>query len=207
MSEELINAMVELRDDELTKLVKEQLKTRNPMDIFEDLREGITKVGDLFEQQEYFLSDLVFAGDIFNETSELLLPHFPKDDKEFKGKVVIGTVQGDFHDIGKNITITLLKSNGYDVIDLGIDVSAERFLEAVQKYEPNVLGMSGLLTTATEPMKRIIGHIRKEYKNKLMIIVGGGRVNDEWVKIVGADYGANNAVTGLKIINEVMKRD
>jgi len=207
MSEELINAMVELRDDELTKLVKEQLKTRNPMDIFEDLREGITKVGDLFEQQEYFLSDLVFAGDIFNETSELLLPYFPKDDKEFKGKVVIGTVQGDFHDIGKNITITLLKSNGYDVIDLGIDVSAERFFEAVQKYEPNVLGMSGLLTTATEPMKRIIGHIRKEYKNKLMIIVGGGRVNDEWVKIVGADYGTNNAVTGLKIINEVMKRD
>ena len=204
MSEELINAVVELRDNDVFDLIKKQLNNRNAMEIFNDLREGIIRVGDLFEKDEYFLTELIFAGDLFNEAAELLIPYFPKNNDNIKEKVVIGTIEGDFHDIGKNIMITLLKSNGYDVIDLGVDVSCEKFVDTIKNNEPHILGISGLLTSSAEPMRQAINLIKKECKKIPMIIVGGNKVNDDWVEYVGADYGTTNAVTGLKIISEAM---
>jgi 5-methyltetrahydrofolate--homocysteine methyltransferase len=109
MNEELINAMVELEDDLVLKLVKEQLEKRDPLDIFEDLKISLIKIGDLFEAEEYFLSDLIIAADTFKEASKLMEPHFTKKQDVIKGKVIIGTVEGDMHDIGKNIIITLLR--------------------------------------------------------------------------------------------------
>lgn len=204
MNEELINAVVELRDNDVFDLIKKQLNNRNAMEIFNDLREGIIRVGDLFEKDEYFLTELIFAGDLFNEAAELLIPYFPKNNDNIKEKVVIGTIEGDFHDIGKNIMITLLKSNGYDVIDLGVDVSCEKFVDTIKNNEPHILGISGLLTSSAEPMRQAINLIKKECKKIPMIIVGGNKVNDDWVEYVGADYGTTNAVTGLKIISEAM---
>ncbi len=204
MSKELINAVVELRDNDVFDLIKKQLNNRNAMEIFNDLREGIIRVGDLFEKDEYFLTELIFAGDLFNEAAELLIPYFPKNNDNIKEKVVIGTIKGDFHDIGKNIMITLLKSNGYDVIDLGVDVSCEKFVDTIKNNEPHILGISGLLTSSAEPMRQAINLIKKECKKIPMIIVGGNKVNDDWVEYVGADYGTTNAVTGLKIISEAM---
>jgi len=207
MSEDLINAMVELEDDLVLKLVKDQLKKRDPLDIFEDLKISLIKIGDLFEAEEYFLSDLIIAADTFKEASKLMEPHFSKKHNKIKGKILMGTVEGDMHDIGKNIIITLLKSEGFEVIDLGIDVSAEEFLEAVKNFHPHIVGLSGLLTSSKEPMKKTIELIKNEYKNteKLIFIVGGVAINEDWIKDTGADYGTTNAINGLKIINNAIK--
>jgi methylmalonyl-CoA mutase cobalamin-binding domain/chain len=205
MSEDLINAMVELEDDIVLELVKNQLKSRDPISIFEDLKFALIKIGDLFESEEYFLSDLIIAADTFKEASNLMEPYFSKNTGETKGKVLIGTVEGDMHDIGKNIIITLLRSEGFKVNDLGIDVSPEKFLEEVKKFKPDIVGLSGLLTSSLEPMKKTIQLIKDEYKNKIIFIVGGVAVNKEWIKDTGADFGTTNAISGLKIINNIIK--
>ena len=205
MSEELISAMVELEDDIVLELVKDQLKSRDPISIFEDLKFALIKIGDLFESEEYFLSDLIIAADTFKEASNIMEPYFSKKTGEIKGKVLIGTVEGDMHDIGKNIIITLLRSEGFEVNDLGIDVSPEKFLEEVKNFKPNIVGLSGLLTSSLEPMKKTIQLIKDEYKNKMIFIVGGVAVNEEWIKDTGADFGTTNAISGLKIINDIIK--
>jgi len=205
MSEELINAMVELEDDIVLELVHKQLKSRDPISIFEDLKSALIKIGDLFESEEYFLSDLIIAADTFKEASNIMEPYFSKKTGEIKGKVLIGTVEGDMHDIGKNIIITLLRSEGFEVNDLGIDISPEKFLKEVKKFKPHIVGLSGLLTSSLEPMKKTIQLIKDEYKSKLMFIVGGVAVNEEWIKDSGADFGTNNAISGLKIINDIIK--
>jgi methylmalonyl-CoA mutase cobalamin-binding domain/chain len=205
MSEELINAMVELENDIVLELVHNQLKSRDPISIFEDLKSALIKIGDLFESEEYFLSDLIIAADTFKEASNIMEPYFSKKTGEIKGKVLIGTVEGDMHDIGKNIIITLLRSEGFEVNDLGIDISPEKFLKEVKKFKPHIVGLSGLLTSSLEPMKKTIQLIKDEYKSKLMFIVGGVAVNEEWIKDSGADFGTNNAISGLKIINDIIK--
>jgi dimethylamine corrinoid protein len=205
VSEKIGKLLSELNDEKVLELIHLNLKTQNPLEIIEELKEGLAKVGDLFEKGDYFLSDLIFAADIFQRAIELIEPHLLKQVKEVKGKVVIGTVEGDFHDIGKNIIITLLKTNGYLVEDLGKDVNPKKFLDAVQKFQPEILGMSGLLTTSYEPMKRTIQLIKKEYSRDLIIIVGGAPINDQWIKEVGADYGTNNAAAGIKLINQALQ--
>ncbi len=204
MSQDLIKAMLEIDEPTIFALVEEQLNSRDPMAILDDLKEGLAKVGLLFEKEEYFLSDLVFAADIFKEVTKVMEPHFPKNDAEVKGKIVMGTVEGDFHDIGKNIMADLLRFNGYHVEDLGVDVSAETFLEAVKKFNPDILGLTGLLTAGFEPMKKAIALVRKEYKSEIIIAVGGAPINEEWIKEAGADFGTNNASIGLKLIDKAV---
>jgi 5-methyltetrahydrofolate--homocysteine methyltransferase len=208
MSEELINSMVALEDENVLNIVKSQLKSRAPMEIFEDLRKALLKIGILFDSEEYFLSDLIIAADIFKEASKIIEPYFPKMLGKNKGKIVVGTVEGDMHDIGKNIIITMLKSEGYDVIDLGIDVSPEKFLKAVIELKPSIVGLSGLLTSSKIPMEKTIKLIKKNYEKKdtILFVVGGVAVNEDWIRDIGADFGTNNAVTGLKIINEIIKK-
>lgn len=206
MSEELIIAMKEIDEKKLFALVKKQLKTRDPMEILKDLKEGLAKVGDLFEKEEYFLSDLVFAAEIFKEVMNKMESYFTKKVGESKGTIIMGTVQGDFHDIGKNIMVDLLRFNGYNVEDLGVDVPPEKFLDAAQKIQPHLIGLTGLLTAAFEPMEKIIDLLRKKFEATIIIAVGGAPINDKWVKDVGADFGACNASIGIKLINEAIAK-
>lgn len=206
MSKDLIEAMSELNEKQIMGLIEDQLETRDPMEILEDLKEGLARVGELFEAEAYFLSDLVFASEIFKEIMHKLAPHFPKQDDEDKGIIVMGTVQGDFHDIGKNIMADLLRFNGYQVEDLGVDVPPEKFLEAIKKFHPDILGLTGLLTAAFEPMKKTIQLVRHLYKSGIIIAVGGAPINEKWIKDVGADFGANNASIGIKLIDEKMSK-
>ncbi|MHA1266671.1 MAG: cobalamin B12-binding domain-containing protein [Candidatus Helarchaeota archaeon] len=206
MSEDIKELISKLEDEKLLEVVKKQLKTRSALEIIDDLKDGLTKVGDLFEKGEYFLSDLIYAADIFHRVNEILEAHLAKDAKEIRGKVVIGTVEGDFHDIGKNIIISLLKSNGYQVEDLGKDVSPSAFLEAVQRIQPDILGLSGLLTSSFQPMKETIELVKKDYKQPLIIIVGGAPISERWVQEVGADFGTNNAAVGIKLINKALQK-
>jgi len=204
MSKEIVTLMSELQDEKLLELVKKEIKKQPPLEIIERIKEGLSKVGDLFERGEYFLSDLIFAADIFKRVNDLLEPHLTKKVKEIRGKVVIGTVEGDFHDIGKNIIISLLKSNGYLVEDLGKDVTPKKFLESIQKFHPDILAMSGLLTASFEPMRKTVELVKKAYKEKIFIILGGSPVTDQWVKEISADFGTNNAATGIKLINKIL---
>ena len=204
MSKEIVTLMSELQDEKLLEVVKKEIKKQPPLEIIERIKEGLSKVGDLFERGEYFLSDLIFAADIFKRVNDLLEPHLTKKVKEIRGKVVIGTVEGDFHDIGKNIIISLLKSNGYLVEDLGKDVTPKKFLESIQKFHPDILAMSGLLTASFDPMRKTVELVKKAYKEKIFIILGGSPVTDQWVKEISADFGTNNAATGIKLINKIL---
>ncbi len=203
-SEELKQALVDLEEEQVLTLVQAQLGSRDPFTVFDDLRAGLTRVGDLFEEGEYFLTELILAADIFQEATRLIEPHFPKQ-AQSRGTVVIGTVKDDFHDIGKNIMISLLRSNGFEVADLGKDVDPETFVAKVKELEPDVLGMSGLLTFAIRPMEETVKRLRAEYTKPIIIMIGGQPVNDDWVKAVGADFGTNNAATAMKLINQAIQ--
>ncbi|MHA1427529.1 MAG: cobalamin B12-binding domain-containing protein [Candidatus Helarchaeota archaeon] len=189
MSQDLIKAMFEIDEDKILSLIEDQLKIRDPLDIINDLKEGLAEVGLRFEKEEYFLSDLVFAADIFKEIMKKMEPHFPKTKGDVKGTILMGTV---------------LRFNGYIVEDLGVDVPPEAFLEAVQKNHPDLLGLTGLLTAAFEPMKKTIALIRDKYKKDIIIAVGGAPINDAWITQVGADFGTNNASLGIKLINDAI---
>lgn len=157
-----------------------------------------------FEEKEYFLSELVFSGEIFNKVMEIVLPRIAKEVKPI-GTIVLGTVQGDIHDIGKNIFKAFCEATGFKVIDLGIDVSPEKFVEAVEKYKPNIVGMSGLLTLAIESMKKVVDALKfTGLRDKVKVIIGGGRVDENAKRYVEADEWADQATIGVRKCKELI---
>src|SRR5690606_1084115 len=138
----------------------------------------MTKVGELFEQKEYFLSELSMAGGLFKGIMEIVKPKLKESSDKFMGNVLIGTVEGDIHDIGKNIVVSVLEANGYDVIDLGVDVPPAKFVEAIKEHNPQVVGLSGLLTEAIGPRKETVDAIKDAgLRDKVKVIIGGGVVD------------------------------
>lgn len=198
----LVEAIINMDEKTVITIVQNDLRTREPFEILQDLKVGLTKVGNLFESGEYFFTELVLGADIFKQAVEILAPSLHSIQSKMAGKIIFGTVEGDFHDIGKNIMVSLLRSNGYEVEDLGVDVSPKRFLEKAFKLQPDAIGMSGLLTNAIGPMKTTVALIREKYPKKVLIMVGGQPVNDAWTKEVGADFGTNNAIIAIKMINQ-----
>jgi 5-methyltetrahydrofolate--homocysteine methyltransferase len=179
----------------------------SPADVIAALSEGMRIIGEKFEMREYFLSELIMAGEIMKEAQEILKPHLKAGQVKVPGKVVIGTVAGDLHDIGKNIVVSLLLSMGFDVLDLGVDVSAERFVEAVRKVQPGILGMSALLRATVPEMGNVINELKNEgLRDGVKIIVGGLPLNEEYAKKLGADYYAPDAWKGVEIIRKVVEK-
>ena len=175
--------------------------------VLKSVAEGMEVVGRKFESSEYFLSELIVAGEIGKEISEMLKPYLSLRGEEVKkvGKVVIGTVSGDLHDIGKNIVAMMLEAAGFEVIDLGADVPKERFVEAVRSDKPDILGMSALLTVTMVEMKNVIEALKEAgLREKVKVIIGGAAVTEDYAKSIGADgYGAN-AVEGVRICKQWM---
>lgn len=171
-----------------------------PADIVNAMSEGLGVVGDRYEKGEYFLSELIMAGIIAVEVTNLLKPRLERlTDKPF-GKVVIGTVKGDLHDIGKNIVIAMLSSRGFNVIDLGIDVPSEKFVEAVKKEKPHILAMTCLLTAAMDEMRKVIEELGKfGLRENLKVMVGGRPLSSQFAESIGADAYGSNAVEAVKI--------
>jgi len=158
---------------------------------------GMRIVGEKFERGEYFLLDLIAAGAAMEEGLKILEPHLAKDEGSRIGGVVIGTVQGDLHSIGKDIVSMLLRVTGFDVVDLGVDASTERFVEAVRVHKPTILGMSALITPTMPEMGKVISALEKaELKRHLKVIVGGAPVTKEYAVMIRADAYAPNAVAG-----------
>lgn len=189
MNQKIIDAMADLDDEVLMEEVRTAFQSGvSAGDIIADLQKGLDIVGERFAQKEYFLSELMMSASIFNEAGELL--GSGEEDAVFSqiGTFVIGTVETDIHDIGKNIVVSVMKSNGFHVIDLGVDVPAQKFVDAVRQYQPEVIGLSCLLTTCFAHMKKTVEAIRAEGLDKgRLILIGGGPVDDRTVAYVGAD--------------------
>jgi 5-methyltetrahydrofolate--homocysteine methyltransferase len=186
-------------------LVKEALaKGVPPYVVFtKGMVKGILVVGQKYQDGEYFLTELVSAGEIMKEGMEEISPLLSAKDVSPLGKVVIGTVRGDLHDIGKNIVAMLLTSVGFTVHDLGVDVAPDKFVEKVAETKPEIVAMSALLTTTMDSMRTTIDELKKKgLRNQVKIIIGGAPVTDEFAREIGADAAAMDAGQGIQICRQ-----
>ena len=168
--------------------------------VSEGLAKGMEIVGQKYEAREYFLAELIMAGEVMKEGMKILEPYLRDVEVKGLGKVVLGTVKGDLHDIGKNIVVTLMAAAGFDVIDLGVDVSAEKFAESVGTHKPRILGLSALLTVTMPEMENILKELEKaDLRNQVKVIVGGAPLTEKYAKKIGADAYAPDAVAGVNI--------
>jgi len=207
--EDLAEAVMELDEEKSYKLVEQLVKDGiDPQHIIEILREGVEVVGEKFNKKEYFLTELVMAGEIFTQAAKLLEPHMKEvvSDGSNVDSIVIGTVQGDVHDIGKNIFVTLLKSAGYNAVDLGVDIPPEKFVEKVKETGAKIVAYSGLLTVALESMNATTEALKTAgLRDKVKIIIGGLPVDELWMKEAGADAFTDNAFEGLNIVKKWLR--
>lgn len=194
-------ALVEFEVDSLKEMVREALDGGvRAEEIINVLSEGMDVVGEKFQVGEYFVTSLIIAGETMKEALEVLEPFLSDEGGGRRDKIVVATVAGDVHDIGKNIFTTLMDTAGFDVIDLGVDVSAEAIVGAVKKHEPAILGLSALLTTNLEQFPLIVEMLRKEgLRSRLKIIVGGATITEEFARGSGVDAYAKTAVEGVNV--------
>ena len=209
MSEEYVKLLADLEEEKINEMTKKRIEAgENPMNILDDAREGMGIVGKRFADGEYFLPELVFSGELLNSITALVKPLLTggEGDKQKKhGKVVIGTVAGDIHDIGLNIVEFMLDVNGFDVTNLGVDVSVEKFVEAVKEKKPPVLGLSGFLTPAFDAMKETVEALDKAgLRDGLKIMIGGGQMDDEVKKYAKADAFGKDAMAAVALSKDWM---
>jgi methanogenic corrinoid protein MtbC1 len=205
MSGDLINLLADLKDKEVLELVKQRLDAgEDPLEILEDSRKGMEIVGKRFAADEYFLPELVFSGDLLKQVTELVKPHLKQAVETKKlGKVVIGTVAGDIHDIGLNIVDFMLDVNGFEVTNLGVDVPKEKFVEAIQETKAPILGLSGFLTPAFDAMKETVAAVETVgMRDKIKIMIGGGHINDDIKKYAKADAYGKDAMEAVALAKE-----
>ncbi len=204
--EELAQALRDLDEKRVYDLVEQQIKKGVPvMEIVRACNEGMIAVGELFSTNTYFISQLIFSAEILKTVMKRLEPLLQSAGPGTSaGKVVIGTVKGDIHDIGKNVVITLLRGSGFEVIDLGVDVPAERFVAALKESGAKVLGLSALLNFAYPEMKHVVEEVDKAgLRGKVKVIIGGAPVNEQVREFTGADYYAEDAVTGIALCKQI----
>ena len=183
----------------------------DPLEIIEDCQEGLRQVGELYEQQHYFLAGLIMAGEIFREVMEIVQPSIEeKFTGNETGMILLGTVKGDIHDIGKNNLSMLLTCYGFSVHDLGVDVPPSEFLLQAIALKPDIIGLSGLLTSSYEAMKETIAMIQRSGNpaiTSLPVVIGGNQLNEQVCQYVGADYWVNDAMTGVRLCQQLLTRE
>jgi methanogenic corrinoid protein MtbC1 len=202
MSEKLVNAIADMREEEALALVREMVTGGvEPMGILDAAREAMGIVGQRYEDGIYYLPELMLSGEMLTQIADILKPELAKlPEVKRHGKVLIGTVEGDIHDIGKNIVTFMLDVNGFEVQDLGVDVSPEQFVEAIGDFQPQVVGLSGFLTLAFDAMKGTIDAIEAAgLRDGVKIMIGGGQVNEEIRKYAGADAYGRDAMAGVNL--------
>ena len=201
---EVQNAVNELMIDEIRDLVQQCLDDGiSPLEIIEEgISKGLEKVGEQFENGTYFLADLVMAGEVVKEVMPLLKENLDPGDFGKKGKVILATVQGDIHEIGKNIVGMLLDINGYEVIDLGVDVPADKILTTVKESGAHLIGLSALLTTMVGSIKEVVDAFSKEGQ-KVSIVIGGACTSEQLKEELGVAAYGENAVQAIKIFDRL----
>lgn len=200
----LANAISELDEPLALQLVKNGLELGiSPLDIVEECRSGLVAVGERYSRGEYFLGDLILSSEIFSQIMDMIGPVFePNADKPFIGKVVFGTIEGDIHDIGKNLVGSLLRCYGFEVYDLGVDVPPDKFMLALAETGAPILCLCTLLSPGFEALKRTIQLVRLIERNSKTKILIGGLVNEKVREYTGADAWVDDARQGVEICLE-----
>jgi len=187
----------------VTELTREALEQKIPLEeiLNKGLADGLDIVGRKFESGEYFIPDMLIAAEAVSAAMKVLSPQLIKEGRESKGKILIATVEGDQHDIGKNLVATMMRGAGFEVIDLGVDVKAEKIIEAVKSNNPGILGLSALLTTTMQKMKETIDLLEKNnLRSKVKVIIGGAPTSTQFAKQIGADAHCKDAFIGVETV-------
>ena len=205
MSQQLVNCIAEMQEEEALALAKELLDAGTPpTQILDDCRAAMDVVGKRFEQGQYFIPELILAGEMLKSISAEVRPHLKSGHKDAKqAKVVIGTVKGDIHDIGKDIVSFLLDVNGFEVFDLGIDVPPQAFVDKIAEVKPKVVAMSGFLTMSYDAMKETVEAITAAgQRDGVKIMIGGGVMDDQVAKYAGADAFGADAMSAISLAKQ-----
>lgn len=206
---EMENAIVQGDKEEAEALARKAVEKQ--LDLNEVIEKGyvpgIQKVGELWEKGEYFLPELITSAECMKAAMGVLQPELEKAQIETRsrGKIIIGTVQGDIHDIGKNLVSSMLSANGFDVIDLGADVKLETFIEKAEEENADFICLSALLTTTMVGQKRLVEMLKeKNLSDRFKVMVGGAPVNQKWADDIGADGYAENAMIAVQAVNSLI---
>jgi methanogenic corrinoid protein MtbC1 len=205
----LIQFVADLQEKEALQLVQDRLRSgENPIHLVEDCQEGLRQVGERYERREYYLSALIMAGEIFREVMDILSPVI---EHQFVGQesgaILLGTVAGDIHDIGKNNFALLLSSYGFTVHDLGVDVPPAEFLQSALQVRPDLIGLSGLLTSSYDSMRDTVRLLRTSASARLAslpILIGGNQLNEQVCRYIGADHWVTDAMSGVRLCQKLL---
>jgi methanogenic corrinoid protein MtbC1 len=201
----LIAAIADLQEETALALVRQRLNAGDdPLLVIEDCQEGMRQVGLRYERNEYFLAGLIMAGEIFSQVMELLEPVIERQvSGQASGRILLGTVEGDIHDLGKNMVNMLLSCHNFVVHDLGVNVSPTVFAEQAAQIQPHIVGLSGLLTSSYDAMRETVALLQAQgYQGP--VIIGGGQLNEKVCQYVGADHWTTDAATGVELCQQLM---
>ncbi len=206
---ELVTAITELDEEGALSLVQARLDAGDdPFAIMAACEAGMRRVGERYEERQYYLSGLIMAGEIFREVVELLRPALERrPSTATNGRILLGTVQGDIHDIGKNMLGMLLTTHGFNVIDLGVDVPPETFVQHAIAERPDVVCLSCLISSAYESMRVTVGQLKAQRDASgqyLPILIGGGMIDEHLVRYIGADHWATDAMDGVRLCHRLV---
>jgi methanogenic corrinoid protein MtbC1 len=202
MAMDLVHALSDLKEEEALQITKQRLDSNeDPNIVLGDAKKGMEIVGQRFASGEYFIPDLIYSGDILRQVTEMVKPRLTKGKEEKKlGKIVLGTVAGDIHDIGLNIVEFMLDTNGFEVYNLGVDVPANKFVDKVNETGAPIVALSGFLTLAFDSMKNTIQALKDAgVRNKVKIMIGGGQIDDQVRSYTGADAYGKDAVAAVNL--------
>lgn len=203
---QLISAIANLNEELALNLIRERLaENDDPLTLIANCQKGLQQVGERYAQHKYYLSGLIMGGEIFYEVMELIQPAMEnRISGTSSGKILLGTVESDIHDLGKNMVKLLLSCYKLTVYDLGVDVPPEEFLRQAKKLQPDILGLSGLITKAYDSMRETIRLFRQE-GYQIPIVIGGSQLSEEVFHYTGADYWVNEADVGVKLCLRLLK--
>lgn len=205
---ELSRSVLEMEDDTITAVAEQYVaEGHDPLDgILLGLVDGMNKAADLYEQEEYFIPELLICSNAMYRGLDVLRPLLPQEARQSKCKIVIGVVRGDTHDIGKNLVKIMLESAGYEMIDLGRDVPEEKFVAAAKEMGARVVALSTLMSTSMKNMKKVIDHLAAEgMRDDVKVIVGGAPISPAFAQKIGADGYSENAAEAVKLVNRLME--
>ncbi len=206
--QEIVNAMSDMQEDRLMKLTKQYLEEeKEPLEILKAYQKAMAIVGKRFEEHTYFIPELVLSGEMMKAGAKLLKPYIKQeefDDTDNKrGKFLLATVKGDIHDIGKNLVGMMMDLNGFEVLDLGVDVPAGKIVAEAQAFEADIIGLSGLLTLAFDPMKQVVDVLKDAgLRDKYNVLIGGAQLDQQVCDHIGADAFVTEVISGVNLCKE-----
>ena len=205
----ITQAFEEFKVSEIESVIQKEIdQGKNPLEIIKETQEAMEKIGKRFETGDYYLAELILAATMFQRVSKMLLPLIKGNGEggvKTIGKIVLGTAKGDIHDLGKNIFGIMANAAGFQVVDIGVDATPSKFIEVVKKEEPQIVGISALITVGFQSMKEIVDLLVEEgIRGKVKVIIGGGAVGEQTRRFVGADAFTLDAAEGVRICKSIL---